>query len=91
MLDLVQVDGGEGGARVVSRAAQSAREAARQPREGRSAQVEGGARLHDGARALARAVRRRHVPRQVRTQFELLTHVHINYNKQQCIGIVCEL
>lgn len=55
-------------------AAQRAREAARQAREGRGAQVEGGARLHDGARALAAAVRGGHVPRQVRAQLELLQH-----------------
>lgn len=73
MLDLLQVDGREGRARVVPRAAQRAREAARQAREGRGAQVEGRARLHHGPRALARAVRRRHVPRQVRAQLELLS------------------
>lgn len=73
MLDLLQVDGREGRARVVPRAAQRAREAARQAREGRGAQVEGRARLHHGPRALARAVRRRHVPSQVRAQLELLS------------------
>lgn len=69
---LRQVDGREGRARVVARAAKRAREAARQAREGRGAQVEGGARLHDGPRSLARPVRRRHVARQVRAQLELL-------------------
>lgn len=67
VLDLREVDGREGRAREVARTAQRAREAARQTREGRGAQVEGGARLHDGPRALrARAVRRGDVPRQVR-------------------------
>lgn len=75
VFDLREVDGREGRAREVARAAQRAREAARQAREGRGAQVEGGARLHDGARALAAAVRRGHVPRQVRAQLELLRTV----------------
>lgn len=76
MLDLRQVDGREGRAREVARATQRTRQATGQPREGRGAQVEGGARLHDGPRALAAAVRRRHVPRQVRAQLELLPRPH---------------
>lgn len=79
MFDLRQVNGQERRACEAARAAQRAREAARQAREGRGAQVEGGARLHDGPRALAAAVRRRHVPRQVRAQLELL-HRNVSYS-----------
>lgn len=61
----MQVDRWEGCAREVSGAAQGAGQPARESREGRRVQVEGGARLHDGPRAVAaaHAVRRRHVPR----------------------------
>lgn len=67
VFDLRQVDGREGRAREVSRAAQRAAQPARESCKRGRVLVESGAGLHDGTRALAPgAVRRRHVPRQVR-------------------------
>lgn len=65
--------------------AEGAGEAARESREGRGAEIEGGSGLHDGPSALARAaVSSRHVAGQVSAQFKFLRKIkYVNKNRRQ--------